>query len=106
MRLGKRQEKTLFLDFVGISSKSKFWDTLLTWVGFDFTKNDVVNVSGINRQNGYKIVKWLIKNKYIIKSGRKYRGRGMYKLNIKDRKIIALKRLFNECLKDGFKYIK
>ena len=98
------KERTLFLNFIGYSVKGRIFDWLLTVRELDFSRTDIVNCSGVNKKEGFKIVEWLIKNNYITPS-RKIKNNKvqLYKLN-KNKKIINLLiNVFDECLKDDIK---
>ena len=91
--------RTLFLNLIGYSTKGRIFDWLLTVRELDFSKTDLVNCSGVNKKEGFKVAKWMIKNKYIIPSKKiKNNKIQLYKLNRKDEKIKNLIKLFDSCL--------
>ena len=104
--MAKEKPRTIFLDMVGYSVKSRIWDWLLTFGELGFSKTDMVYCSGVQKDKGYKAVKWFEKERLILPYKKIRKGKvyvQLYKPNYKDIRIKALKNFFNGIIKYEFK---
>lgn len=87
-----------FVGLLGESPKVKMWEFLLVSRGnFEYNIKDISNGSGITRPTCHKEIKDFMGKKIVVKGG-KYRGKQLYKLNIKSIIVKNMLRSFHSMI--------
>ena len=90
-------EKTQFIKFLGDSPKIRVLDMLITGRELDYSISDIANQAGISRSTFYGMVNQMLRDKVIVKT-RKFGMMQLYKLNTKNKHVIALVKLYDNLL--------
>ena len=91
------EHKTIFLDFIGKSSKSKILEALLIGREEEYTLNDIVRATSVNRQKAYKILNDMVKKNMIVPSN-KVKNIQFYKLSTKKEEVKLLIHFFDKLI--------
>ena len=91
------KRKDIFLDFVGKSPKSKILGTLLIGREEEYTLNDIIRATNVNRQKAYKILNDMVKKRIIIPSN-KVKNIQFYKLSTDKDEVKLLIHLFDKLI--------
>jgi hypothetical protein len=95
-------KESLFLDFVGISPKTKVGDYLMTERNLDFSITDMANNAGIGRATLYRIWDDLIENDVIVPT-RQIGKAKLFKLNLQNKKVQKLIEIDNILVMEALK---
>ncbi len=96
------KEKSIFIEFVGDSPRTRVWDYLLEQRDFDFCISDMADNVSIGRIALYSIWKDLIKSKIIFPT-RTIGKAKLFKLNTANEKIKKLIEIDDMLIIDGLK---
>ena len=94
-------EKSMLLDVIGDTVENRIIDFLIEGRGFDYTKTNIAEGSGISRPTLYKIFPQHLNEKIIIPT-RIIGNVQLYMLNAKNERIQALLKLEEFLLKRSF----
>ena len=92
-----KEGENTFLNFFDRSPKMKILDVLITGREFEYTLNDVVNASKVNRQNAFNILREMVDLK-IIKKAKKVGRLQYYRLNIENEAVKQLIKVYDTIL--------
>jgi len=90
-------EKTLFIKFFGNSPKIRVLDMLITGRELDYSITDIAKEAGIGRATFYKMLDQMLKDKIIITT-RKFGRMQLYKLNLKNKNVQELVKLYDKLI--------
>jgi len=91
------KHKTIFLDFIGKNPKSKILEVLLIGREEEYTLNDIVRATNVNRQKAYQILNDMIKTGMIVPSN-KVKNIQFYKLSEDNKKVKLLVTFFDKLI--------
>lgn len=90
-------EQTLFIKFLGDSPKIRVLDMLITGRELDYSISDIANEAGISRSTFYGMINQMLRDKVIVKT-RKFGMMQLYKLNLKNKHVKSLVKLYDNLL--------
>ena len=88
-------KETMFLEFLGSSLKTKMLELLVVGRDLEYTLNDIVRGSRVNRKRAYYLLNEMIKHKTIVRS-KTVKNLRFYRLNTKKAEVKTLIRLFDQ----------
>lgn len=90
-------DKTLFCDYLGYTPNTKILELLIEGRNEEYTFNQIIQILGVNKQIAYRVLKFYLAKKFIVKS-KKVRHIQLYKLNKQDKKVRSMINLFDRLL--------
>ncbi len=93
--------KTVFDNFIN-KNNLKIFEFLIEGRGLEYTLNDIITNININRQNGYRQLHLMFKNKTILKI-RKVKYIQFYKLNMDNNNVKLLVKIFDNLINQKLK---
>ncbi|HII53524.1 hypothetical protein COT30_01160 [Candidatus Micrarchaeota archaeon CG08_land_8_20_14_0_20_49_17] len=97
-------KKSMLLDVIGDTVENRIIDFLIEGRGFDYTKTNIAEGSGISRPTLYKVLPKMVNAKLVVLT-RVIGNVQLYMLNAKNERIQALLKLEEFLLKRSFEEI-
>ena len=91
------KERTIFLDFVGENPKTKILQLLLIGREEEYTLNDIVRATHVNRKNAYKILNEMVAQNSLLPTN-KIKNIQFYNINTQKEEIKILIKLFDKLI--------